>query len=218
MTDSYRTLKIGQWEELRDIDTTQEDIDIQVDIIAILNGMTRDEVLDLPIDRYSEYAKGTAFLTQSPQSKPRRPERINLNGRKYRVIKSAKDMTAGQYIDFQTYLSQGAEKNIAPILSTVVIPEGRTYGNGYDIAEAIEDIRNGMSVQDALDLSAFFLSQSAHLIDSILTSLERRMRRMMKKNPQTAEKMKEAVEKIRSLRGLIANGDGLLPWTVYRKG
>lgn len=217
MTDSYRQLKIGQWEELRSIDTTQEDIDIQVDIIAILNGMTRDEVLDLQIDRYMEYAKGTAFLSQSPKAKPRRPERINLNGRKYRVIKSAKDMTAGQYIDFQTYLSQGAEKNIAPILSTVVIPEGRTYGNGYDIAEAIQDIRNGMSVQDALDLSAFFLSQSAHLIDSILTSLERRMRRM-KKTPETEEKMKEAVKRIHLLRDLINNGDGLLPWTVSRKG
>ena len=214
---TYKDLTLKQWLELRAIDTTQEDIDIQVDIIAILNGMTRDEVLDLPIDRYMEYAKGTAFLSKSPQSKPRRQERINLNGRKYTVIKSAKDMTAGQYIDFETYLSQGAEKNIAPILSTVVIPEGRTYGNGYDIAEAIEDIRNGMSVQDALDLSAFFLSQSEHLISSILTSLERRIRRM-KKTPETEEKMKQAVEKIRLLRDLINNGDGLLPWTVSRKG
>lgn len=205
---TYRDLTLKQWIGLRAIDTTQEDIDIQVDIIAVLRNITRDEVLDLPLNKYAEYAADTAFLNTPPKTKARRPERIVLNGRRYRVIKDVREMTAGQYIDFQTYLQGGAEKNIIPILSTVMIPEGKTYSTGYDIQQAIDDIGT-LNVQDAIDLSAFFLRLSQHSIVTILTCLERKMKKI-RKTPETREKMEEMIRNLHFLKGLIGSGDGHL--------
>ena len=66
MIDSYKKLTLDKWQELRAIDyMSMEDIDIQVNMIAILNDMDENEVLDLTIPEYKKLAQGTEFLTSS---------------------------------------------------------------------------------------------------------------------------------------------------------
>ena len=61
-----------------------------------------------------------------------------INGRVYEVDCTPSAFTAGQYIDFTNYVKNGSR--LQDLLSVVVLPQGHTYGDGYDMQRAREDI------------------------------------------------------------------------------
>ena len=38
--------------------------------------------------------------------KPRKIDKVKINGKEFYVLKDVKDMTAGQYIDYQSYINR----------------------------------------------------------------------------------------------------------------
>lgn len=212
MIDNYNSLPLGKFMELQELDfTSMEEIDIQVSIISILNDMTEEDVLELPITDYQRLASLTRFLAKKPEHKSKIPKKIKLDGKEYIVINDIKQMTAGQYIDFQNYISQNDGKLLPYILSCFIIPKGEKYGDS-DINVVVENIKQHLSVTTALSLSAFFLKRWENLIRSTLTYLALKMKWMMwkEKNPQTKKMVKEAIQKITTLRNLIKDGDFLV--------
>lgn len=207
MIDNYKQLNLKKWQELRAIDVlNMEEIDIQVSIIAILNDMDEEEVLDLPIPEYKKLVQGTEFLTKQPSIHKGLPKKFKINGNEYTLLKDVRDMTAGQYIDYQTYLSfNDIEKYIGDILTCFIIPTGKKYGS-YDIEKVKADIMQ-LSVEEALSISNFFMKRSRSLTKAMLISLEWKMKRMMKKTKDETVK-KEMETAILSLRNTIKNGDG----------
>lgn len=207
MIDNYKQLSLKKWQELRAIDVlSMEEIDIQVSIIAILNDMDEEEVLDLPIPEYKKLVQGTEFLTKQPSIHKGLPRKFKINGNEYTLLKDVRDMTAGQYIDYQTYLSfNDIEKYIGDILTCFIIPTGKKYGS-YDTEKVKADIMQ-LSVEEALSISNFFMKRSRTLTKAMLISLEWKMKRMMKKTKdETVKKKMETA--ILSLRNTIKNGDG----------
>lgn len=214
MIDTYDRLTLGKFLKLREINVLGDELDIQAEIIAVLSDSTVDDVLSLPLAEYGRRASALSFLAEPPRPGNGIPRRIVLNGRKWRVLKDVRDMSAGQYIDFQTYLGKGdTEKWLREILSTLILPEGKEYADGYDIQEAV-DAMNDLPVLDALRISAFFLSRCRRSIDNTLTCLAWRTRRMAKKmTPEERKRMTTAAEEIVRLRDSLRNGDGSAPWT-----
>lgn len=207
MIDNYKQLSLKKWQELRAIDVlNMEEIDIQVSIIAILNDMDEEEVLDLPIPEYKKLVQGTEFLIKQPSIHKGLPSKFKINGNEYTLLKDVRDMTAGQYIDYQTYLSfNDIEKYIGDILTCFIIPTGKKYG-AYDTEKVKADIMQ-LSVEEALSISNFFMKRSRSLTKAMLISLEWKMKRMMKKTKdETVKKKMETA--ILSLRNTIKNGDG----------
>lgn len=208
MIDNYNSLPLGKFMELQELDfTSMEEIDIQVSIISILNDMTEEEVLELPITDYQRLASLTRFLASKPTHNNKIPKKIKLDGKEYIVINDIKQMTAGQYIDYQNYISQKDEKLLPYILSCFIIPKGEKYGDS-DINVVVENIKQHLSVTTALSLSAFFLKKWENLTRSTLTYLALKMKMEMwkEKNPQTKKMLKEAIQKITTLRNSIKDG------------
>ena len=66
MIDNYNSLPLGKFMELQELDfTSMQEIDIQVSIIAILNDMAEEDVLELPITDYKKLASATRFLANN---------------------------------------------------------------------------------------------------------------------------------------------------------
>lgn len=207
MIDNYSKLTLEKYIELQQMDwTSMEEIDIQVNMIAILSDMSVDDILDLPLTEYKKMVQKIQFLLKQPNVKPRKVSKVVINEKEYTVLDKVEDMTTGQYIDYQTYLVQGEDPKMIPyILSCVIVPKGKKYGE-VDITEDLKQL----SVEEALTISNFFMRQSRSLIKGTLLSLEWTMKKKAKKMKDEAmkEKMMEAVKKIHSLRSSLKNGDG----------
>lgn len=207
---TYKDITISKFNELRDIIEEQaDDLTLQARLIACLNDMSEEEVLNLPLSDYQEKVKDIAFLTEKPDINPRCPKKITINGKKFTVITDPRRMTAGQYIDFQTFINmKDPDKYLHNILACFVEPEGKKYGE-YDVIEVAELLADNISVEEGLGITNFFLLKSRIFINSILDYLEKRLKRMERKekNQETKEKLKEAIMKMREFRDSFNVGD-----------
>ncbi len=212
MIDNYNKLSIGKFMEIQDIDFTgMEEIDIQVSLIAILNDMTEDEVMDLPLNEYKDCVRKLKFLATKPEPNTKIPKAVKLDGKEYTVIKDIKEMTAGQYIDYQNYLSHKENKYLPHILSCFIIPKGEKYGDS-NLMEIIEIIKTELPIGIALNMSAFFLKKWESLTKGTLTYLGLKMKWMMRKekNQEVKKKIQMAIKNLTTLRNSIDSGVGLI--------
>lgn len=188
------------------------ELDLHVSLIGIIFGMTDDEVLDLPLDKFQEYETEIAFLYKKPKITGKIPNTIVLNGRKYNVCKDEKKLLTSQFVDYQSYIAlDDPDTHLAQVLSVFLIPEGEKYGK-YEIESVIEEIGKYLNVQTALDLCFFLRKRSIKSTRRSLQRLVMRTRAMRithRKNQQMVEKMKEIEEKLGiMLEALRASEDG----------
>lgn len=215
MINNYKDLTVEKYLQLQEVDwTSMEEIDIQSTMISILADMDVEDVLDLPISEYRKMAAQLQFMTVEPKVKPRKIDKVKINGKEFYVLKDVKDMTAGQYIDYQSYIQQNDIKMLPYTLSCVIIPKGKKYGE----VDAIEDIMQ-LSVEEALTIANFFMNKSRSLTRGTLLYLEWMMKRKMRKmkDETMKQKMEEAVKSIHSLRSLTKDGDGFLALMQFLK-
>ena len=170
--DSYDRLPLGIYERICDMyqDGGMEDIDRQIAVIALLTGLSQEQVEQVPIQRYQEWASASLFLTREPEKYPR-PRKSYRVGRFTLIpVKDMKEMLTAQYIDYQTFAKMKDGSHIAEKLSCLLTPEGERYGSGYYMDEVQQAIREHMSVTDALSVFAFFLRSLRRSIDASLIS------------------------------------------------
>lgn len=204
MIDSYSTLPLGKYYELKKvIETDGEPLDMQVSMLAIINDMTEDDILNLPLDRYAELVSSLDFLMEEPKAKNLRSRKFNINGHRYELMKSVDRMTAGQYIDYQSYQDSGL--GFEYILSTLLIPVGKNYGE-YDSADVIGDILE-LDVQSCMDVCFFFHRKWVISILASLISSDLKIRRVMRKAPK--EKQEELKQVRKMIREQISSISGI---------
>lgn len=155
--DNYRSLPVGKWLEILELskDESVDALEQQVKTIAILTGLSEGEVLDLPLLEYRELAGKTKFLEKGYDGQLMTAKSYGLAGMVLIPVKDFAKITTAQYVDFQTFSKD--DKYIVECLSTLLIPKGKKYNDGYEITEVHKAIREHLSVADVLSLSAFFL-------------------------------------------------------------
>ena len=89
-----------------------------------------------------------------------------------------------------------------PGLSVLLVPEGKAYNDGYDVADVQRRVAD-LPIADALGLSAFFFGRFLELTQASLGYLEDAMKRAKGKE---RKKMEAALAVARSL----TSGDGSL--------
>lgn len=212
MIDNYNKLSVGKFQELRNMDLLNRDeIDLQVEMISILSEMDNEEVLNLPLDKYKEYASKLSFLTVPPSVNNVCPKKIKLDGKEYTVLDDISNMKAGQYIDYQNYLSNDdMEKYLPYILACFIIPKGKTYNNGYDINDVVNDVKKYLPIEVALNIAGFFFLKLQNLTKATLTFSAWKTRRIMKKakTKEEREMLESLMEKTQRLKDLVESGDG----------
>ena len=198
MIDNYNTLTLGLYLDIDAVlQSDADDIDKQVRIIALLDGTTPEAVLALPLKEYSAKAAATEFLRHDcpPISAPSRVISGDL------VLIPTKDftnITTAQYVDFQTF-SKGGTAKLPELIAVLLVPEGRNYNDGYDVAEVVRVVRD-LPLPVALGLSAFFFGQLVQSIQASLTSLESAAKSLPKARRAELERKAEDLQRL--LRGV----------------
>ena len=198
MITSYEALDLGRFMKIDHIlHTPAEDIDKQVQIVAILADMTEAEVLSLPLSDYSAMAAKIGFL--GTLCAPADVDGSAITAGEFTLI-PVRDFTkinTAQYVDFQTLITAGAD--IPQLLSCFLVPEGRQYNEGYDIG-AVQEAVLSLPLATAIGLTAFFFSSFSASIRDTLGSLE-----LKTKDPKTrAEIVKIGMRAETVLRGIGA--------------
>lgn len=207
-------MTVGKYQELRKLELDGLDaLEQQVAIIAVLNDMDEDEVFNLPLTEYQQLANDMHFLDVQPVINTKHsPKTIKINGVEYDVVQDARDLTAGQYIDYQHYLGVDDFDGQLPFILTVfVLPHGCKYGDGYDTAELAKIFKDNMPIITAMEISSFFLRQSLTSIKASLTSLRIKLR-MMKattRKKELREMIQEGIDRLGLLKNSISSLVGL---------
>ena len=202
--DNYRDLPVGKYEEIvRICDTEMTEVDRKVAILSVLTGLTEDEVLNLPLPKFTEYSAKSRFLeSECPENLiPGVARSYPIGGFVLLPTTDIRKITAAQYIDFQTF-SKEKESKTVEMLSCFLVPRGCDYNEGYDVLDVHKAIRDEMSVAEMLALLAFFFGR---WLQSMQTTLTSSMRLLKKTNPEAE---KELMARYKALADSLKGGDG----------
>ena len=203
--DNYHRLPIGKYLDIVNLcDTEMDDVDRKVKIVAILTGLTDDEVLNLPITEFTECCAKAKFLDkQCPENLiPGVSRSYPIGGFVLLPVTDIRKITTAQYIDFKTF-EKDKEHKFVEMLSCFLVPRGKEYNEGYDILDVHNAIREEMSVAEVLALLAFFFKEWVGLIRSTLSSSIKDAMRIEDK--ETRERM---LKRIRDLQDSMTSGGG----------
>ena len=214
MIDSYDKLTIGKYRELLKIEK-EDEMTYGIQILSILSDIDEDELMNMPLDDFTVMMGKTKFLYKQIEKLDwnHLGKTLTINGNKYDIIKNAKKMTAGQYIDYCTYIKKDNFIEMLPyILTTFIIPNGHKYCDDYDAEELAKELDEYMDIKTALCISDFFLHQSQFSIKSSLLYLRWTMKRAMRKetNKEMIQKITEGLEQIDYLESLLNHSDGFI--------
>lgn len=200
MVDNYDDLTLGKYMEIQAIAKQEglEEIDRQVQILAILSGKYEEEILHLPIGEYRRLVAKASFLSAPEMNYHPIAKKYQVGGFELCPVRDFRKLEAGQYVDFQTY-APDLERYLVEFLSVILVPKGHRYNEGYDVMEVQKAIREEMSVTDGISLAGFFLNWCRQ---SILNSLNFSKQEAMK-IPDTNRREK-ILERIRSQEKLLS--------------
>lgn len=205
MIDNYNSLTIKKYLDIKEVlEMNTEEIDKQVSLIAILADMDENDVYNLPLPEFQELNEKTAFLNELPKARNYPKTKYKLGGLELETVLDMRDVTAGQYIDYQTFVKD-TDKYLVELLSVFLVPKGKKYNDGYDILEVQNAIRENLSIVEAISMSAFFLMLCESLIKATVQSSIKKLKRMMRKEKD--KKVKAEYQK--AITALEQSGAGL---------
>ena len=202
MITGYHNLPIGKYQRIISVlKERQDDIDVHAAIVAILNDMTEEEVLNLPLLEYKKLSEPLGFIMEPlPKYEGKVMKEYIIGDIVLVPVVDIKKFTAAQYIDYQTLIKE--EDKLIELMSTLLVPKGHTYANGYDLAD-VQCAISKMPVMLIAELSAFFLQKWQDLMNRSLISLD-----LWTRVEIPRKQRKEITEMIRTLRSSLASGDG----------
>lgn len=207
---TYRDISVKQYEAIRELaDEQLSDLDTQTALLSILFEKTEDEILDLPMEKYQKLAHQAKFILTPPQPNKKVPKRLKINGKKYYILADVNKMSAGQFIDYQSFVKSGTDKHLHNILSCFIIPIGKTYGKDYDPMEVAGEIRDHLDIETAYSLLFFYqmkskksLLHTLHYSEAMAMMLEKTGKKRMR------PMMRELKMKMRQMIGFLKSGVG----------
>lgn len=135
---------------------------------------------------YHEFEKKLQIInSQTIPMKKSVKQVYRIKNRDFKVMLNPKNITAAQFIDFQTYISK--ELKFEQILSIFLTPSYRTwyglkkyhkYNQNYDIFEVQDYLLNNCTIEVAQEISDFFLHLSKILL-KVMTDYSIKQKAMM---------------------------------------
>ena len=148
------------------------------------------DAINMPFDKFNE--KWTEI--QQMSLIPKGVERVyTIKGKRFKAELNHLKLSAGQFIDFQTYMR---DFKLEEILSVFLIPQYRKWGrwrthkynDGYDVIEVQEHLLENMPIGIAQDITDFFFKSSIKLLEVMKGFLEKKE---WKERAKRLKKLKE---------------------------
>lgn len=186
--DSWRKCSINNYYEIVDIleDKSLSQIDKDFEILGILTQKDADFIWQQKITDVKQLLSKAKFLNEFSYNKNTNVKNIKIADGKYTVDTNLMNFTAAQYIDFQTlWAKKDLRKYYGNILACFVIPKGKSYAEGYDVAELANKFRDEIDIVTANELVFFFLRTLVNLTKVFLAYSTLQMKKAKKKmNPE----------------------------------
>lgn len=188
-------------------EAAQDDVERTTAVLSVLTGRTADELLSLSLPEYIRLTQMASFTAVEPVRKAVQGE-YTIGGMTLCPVMKAEHMTAGQYIDFQTFIKD--EDRDIELLSCLLVPKGHRYCEGYDVADVQAALRSHLMMRDGIALKHFFLALSVASIPC-MPSYSAQGRRLTGTERRRVRKARRTL--IRSMR----SGDGWLSRMLWRR-
>lgn len=159
---------------------------------AILCGCDEQEIWDLPMDAASELFKKTAWTGEFDFDKDVKFKKLKVGKYVCRVDTDMQRFTVGQYFDFTSYWNADRGENLENLLTVFLVPEGKKYGQDYDVADLKEEITWNLPMTVAQSVCFFFLKELVSSIKVSLIFLDYQIDRMERKaSPEAKAELKD---------------------------
>lgn len=213
MITSYDKLPIGRYLQAQKVTSAPgDDFKHAVSLLAVISGRTEDDILNAPIDKTTEDMRALRFLKKAPKASTALKPRYLCGDFVLVPTKGPKHLTTSQFVDFNelSKLSKEDDSHFVELLSVILVPEGKIYGDGYDIEDVQAAIAEHLMTDDAIRVRDFFVKRSCRLLRGILFSSKLKLAMLRLRTTETNKaKIDEAQEKITNLLLLIRSGAGL---------
>ena len=161
-----------------------------LELISLLAGKPAE---DLSLEELKDWINEIKFLEEPYKPKEIKSE-YNIQNKIYKPVVSLKNIKAGQFIDFQTFIKD-PEKNIANIAACFLLEKGKTYGDNDPLEEA-EFFDKYLKITDYKDIFNFFTVAWKSYTNSIQAYSLKAMKKMLRKT-------KNPTMRIKILRAMI---------------
>ena len=196
---SFNQVSIKLYRKLKEVteDLSKSELVKSVEIVALLNDKTVDEVLHLPIPEFNSLVAETSFLDHPKLENPKAtaPRFIKIGDQKFSLELDVYKWSTARFIDFQTFIKEGSkpeDKMYCNALACILVPEGKEYGKDYDPLEVARLIEDSLDIITAKQVFFYWKRRwlgSLKVIQSYLTWI-------LKKAQKKDLKVKEVVDKI----------------------
>lgn len=196
----WSNIDVKTFKEIQDyLSTTQDgNIEQSVHLLSLIEGKDEDTYFSMPINKLTEEFGKLKFMESTPQAAQVK-NTYKINGTEYVLTTNLQEMTVAQYIDYQVYI-KNPQQYMQEMLTVFLIPKGKKYNEGYDVAEAAKDMGN-LPIEDAYGIS-FFLTVLLQSLTKVTTSSA--LRKMLKE----LKKVKDETKRRAIIAGMqaIING------------
>ena len=202
---SFNQVSIKLYRKLKEVteDLSKSELVKSVEIVALLNDKTVDEVLHLPIPEFNSLVAETSFLDHPKLENPKAtaPRFIKIGDQKFSLELDVYKWSTARFIDFQTFIKEGSrpeDKMYCNALACILVPEGKEYGKDYDPLEVARLIEDSLDIITAKQVFFYWKRRwlgSLKVIQSYLTWI-------LKKAQKKDLKVKEVMDKIIQETGL----------------
>lgn len=196
---SFNQVSIKLYRKLKEVteDPSKSELVKSVEIVALLNDKTVDEVLHLPIPEFNSLVAETSFLDHPKLENPKAtaPRFIKIGDQKFSLELDVYKWSTARFIDFQTFIKEGSrpeDKMYCNALACILVPEGKEYGKDYDPLEVARLIEDSLDIITAKQVFFYWKRRwlgSLKVIQSYLTWI-------LKKAQKKDLKVKEVMDKI----------------------
>lgn len=200
---SWRDVTINEFFELRNkLNESDSYYEKEIIKIAFIFGISEDDVWNMKISDVKLCQSKTQWMNDFEISKNVKFKNINIDDHSYSINADMHSFTVAQYIDFQNFFPKRMEKTnyIGNILACFIIPKGKTYGEGYDVAKLVEIINDNVDILTANEIIFFFLKQYLYSMKVMLTYFKLQMKILKilkrKKHKEEIEKLEQKVQEM----------------------
>ena len=158
--DSWSKITVDDYYRIMEIiNEDKDDMVKDAELLAVLCDVFPKDILSLKLPDIIRLKQKTGLISEGlPRHKKIKADNTKIGDNTYKLIHKIDKYTAAQFIDFQTIIKQD-KNDIARILSTILIPKGKEYGEDYDVEDVIKDIRFNMGMDVANSLVFFCIKK-----------------------------------------------------------
>ena len=209
-TIGWEDLTLSDFDQIEEVfsSTPGDDLSFVFKATEVLYGLTPEEVNALPLSDFHQMSRQVSFLKTPPsfQAEPRKCYRLRDTTLR---LSSPTNISAGQYIDITSLLRDG-RSDLARLLTTMLIPDGATYGVGYDINELRSLVYSEFPWAEAQRIVFFFLRKFTtwSRITLNFSTVATRVALMMERDPAKRSALRRAMAAIKGQRRSLMRGFG----------